>query len=1032
MKAKLILTDSYYNIFSLLTDELKGKVNDLSHKNLVFCEEKLSLMTERTIAAKFGGTFNTEVYSFGNFLRAKKPLLNLLSKEGSSMVVKKILSEIPLKRFNRGKINLAPSLFELISQLKSAKITAEDLVTAAENTGGILSSKLSDIVEVYSAYEKFLSEKGLSDQSSALSRLPEVVENDDGIKNSDVYIIGFNAFTGQIRKVISVLLSKAASVTAILTCGENKFAFVNETSDMMRSLCRENKAQLVEIKVASDYSTGGKMIKDGLFNPLYRPTENGIEKPQVFFCAASSISDEIERIAEIIRNKIMGGRCRYRDFAVILPQTAEYKDAVAKNFARLNVPYFLDDRKNPFNFPLPTLISSYCDVFLRGLKIPVLAAFFKNPYIPYERGFKDKFENYLYKYNIEYGKFKKGFTARADEDPEEIAAFEKFRAYITAFFDRFDVAKLISGVLADERTVALSDELMQIGENEDAGINLQVLEKVKGIISEMDRLLPEAKADPSEFKTVFTSGVSAMEISVIPQYNDAVFLGSFRQVAIARAKYLFAAGLTDSVPAFCEDVALLTDDDIDALAEIKVQLEPKIHVVNHRLREEVALGLSAYSDGLYLSYPLSDLSGDETVKSELFAFFEKHFTRKKFPEFDGYMTKAQGMRTFALDCSAFATLKKNDFSYPAGFYKATDGEPEKLVDHANVQVKINLDGGKGRLIGNKLSPTAIEDYYACPYLSFLKHTLKVRNRDTGKINALSVGNMMHDIFKNFIAEVEKVTDDNFEEMFARAAEPVINSNEFMCFDGEENQLSVEIAVKECKTYCRKLTEWYKTSEFKPFKTEVQFGEGEEKRNGYPAVELSGGRYKLEGKIDRVDTYNDYFRIIDYKTGSLDMTDSKIFAGVKLQLYLYSLAVKDKILAGAYYLRVNDEYKAKEEKDKPIMEGKTAENIDSAVNENEERFILVRTPRKIYKADVAAMQKYVKLLAEQAAKQMEEGVIVPSPFKGTCDYCEFASVCGQALKVRNVDGVDDKFIAASVDSVCAAKESENNGSKDGTL
>ena len=93
MNANLIVTDSYFNIFPLLTECLNGKTRDLTRKNFVFCEEKLSLMAERAIVNAFGGTFNTEVYSFGNFLRAKKTVSGLLSKEGSSMVVKKILSE---------------------------------------------------------------------------------------------------------------------------------------------------------------------------------------------------------------------------------------------------------------------------------------------------------------------------------------------------------------------------------------------------------------------------------------------------------------------------------------------------------------------------------------------------------------------------------------------------------------------------------------------------------------------------------------------------------------------------------------------------------------------------------------------------------------------------------------------------------------------------------------------------------------------------------------------------------------------------
>lgn len=1030
MNAKLIITDSYFNIFPLLTEKLSGKVNDLTHKNFVFCEEKLSLMAERAIAQKFVGTFNTEVYSFGNFLRTKKAFSGLLSKEGSAMVVKKILSEIPLKCFNKGKINLAPALFELISQLKSAKVSAEELACAALKTDGILAAKLSDISAVYSEYEKFLADNVLSDQSSALFFLPEIIENDPDVCGADVYIVGFSGFTVQIQSVICSLLKRAANITAILTGGDNEFAFVNETAGIFRKLCKKQNVILQEEKVKSIYSVGGEIIKNGLFNPLYsnakREKTQNYTKPQAFYLAAKGVNAETDRIAEVIKRKVINGECRYRDFTVVIPMGGDYEEAVSRSFSRLAVPYFLDVKKKPDIFPLPSLIAAYCDVFIRGLKIPALAAFFKNPYIPFDRDFKDKFENYLLKFDISYDKFRKPLTFLPSEKGD-LAKFDEFRAFIAAFFSKFDVFSLFDRLDLDGTTEKLSASLTLSGEHEDAEINGQVLKKVKEVIAEMKLLLPLDKITPLEFKNVFLSGVSAMELSVIPQYNDAVFVGSFKQAAVSKAKYLFAAGLTSSVPSFCEDVALLNDGDIDALSEIKVLLEPKINVVNHRLREETVLGLSAFNDGLYLSYPLSDYSGNQVVKSEIITFAEKHFNFNNFPPYDGYITKAQGMRSFARDCNRFAELKIDDFSVPSGFYTATCGEPYSIVNYANKEIKTRLVGKKGALLRSVFSPTEIEDFYACPYRSFLIHTLKVKERETGKVNALSVGNLMHEIFKNFIGDIEKVADNNsFEEIFKKAASPVLGKKEFARFDGEESAFNVELALNECKKYCKKLAEWYKKSVFKPEKTEVVFGDDYKGGIGYPAVSLLNGKVKLSGKIDRVDSYKNYFRIIDYKTGGKEVGDEKIFAGLKLQLYLYSLAIKDKILAGAYYLRVNDEYKAEEDKLKPLLEGKTAD-IENLISDGEEEFIPTGGKNKpINQSTISAVQEYVKALAEQAAEQLDDGVIVPSPYEGTCAYCDFSAVCGEKLKERKVTGVDTEFIAASAENAKTQGDAKDGG------
>ena len=111
--------------------------------------------------------------------------------------------------------------------------------------------------------------------------------------------------------------------------------------------------------------------------------------------------------------------------------------------------------------------------------------------------------------------------------------------------------------------------------------------------------------------------------------------------------------------------------------------------------------------------------------------------------------------------------------------------------------------------------------------------------------------------------------------------------------------------------------------------------------------------------------------------------------------------------------MNDEYKGDGDKVKPLAEGKTAEDLGADIS-GEEEFIPLSGKNKAVKAQtLSAVQKYVKLLAEQAAKQLKDGVIVPSPYSGTCEYCDFAAICGKKLSGRKVSGVDTEFIAESV-------------------
>ena len=60
---------------------------------------------------------------------------------------------------------------------------------------------------------------------------------------------------------------------------------------------------------------------------------------------------------------------------------------------------------------------------------------------------------------------------------------------------------------------------------------------------------------------------------------------------------------------------------------------------------------------------------------------------------------------------------------------------------------------------------------------------------------------------------------------------------------------------------------------------------------------------LTGFVDRVDKVDNYFRIIDYKTGKTDNVKKDLFYGKKLQLFLYANSMKEKLgldCGGVYY------------------------------------------------------------------------------------------------------------------------------------
>lgn len=1046
----LIITDSYFNLFPILTKRLSFSANELNGKQAVFCEAKASLMIERYLCAECKGSFNTDVYSFGKFLREKKVLKKVLSKEGSAMAIKRILSQVQLNCFKQSKANLAPTLYDLIIQLKSAKVTPEHLKSATLSVSGILKNKLSDIYTVYSEYERYVKENGFEDQSSMLSYLPEVIRSSEDIKHTDVYLVGYGSFTAQMRSAVSALIDCAKSVTAILVEGNNPHVYVNETARFIREECAKLSANLLEQFIPTEFCEESKVIADNLFSPVLKLRRNTLSKTnkqdsgiltkfptqKIHAYSAINPADEVERVAQIIRRTVNDGVCRYRDITVAVPEVAFYKERIRATFNALNIPYFLDEIEIPLTHPLVTLITAYTDIFRKGFERDSVLSFVKNPLFSVDKKLSDRLENYIIKYNINYKRIFNAFTFA--ETGGNVCEIEELRAKLCAHIQTFNVRKMLEDLQVEQSLNTLSIALRCAGENEQGAVTEQIYGAVCKLLDEMQMMLGGVNLSYTEFKNVFLSGISALKLSVIPQYNDAVFIGGYKECAFAKAKQLFAIGLTSDVPKVQADVALLSDGDINALENVRVLVEPKIRVVNHRMRERVCMALCAFEDKLYMSYPTSTVEGSKTVKSVVLGWAENTFELKKFPKPDGYMTYFQGLNTFAKACGEFTEGKNEndlnyDFTLPSSFYHASLCEQVKMVvDGANKEIvpREKLTGEKVSLVKKVTSPTAVEDYYKCPFRAFASHSLKIKSREEGRVNVLAVGNIMHEILNGYVNNIDNITDDiSANKLFEDVSSETMQKDDYSKFISESStKATVDRVLAECKQYCDKTRGMVKASKLTDCKTEVAFGDGANAQ--FPSIKLMDGKVRLKGKIDRVDLGDKYFRVLDYKTGKTDASEKLLFSGVKLQLYLYAAAVmekykgnEEKIPAGLYYLPITNKYEKEEDKGGAIAIGKTLAENEAIIAQDQNFFesgqsnyipIEYDKDKQKFKngCDRKTLESYIDYavkVCDLAVKRLSEGVIKPSPYENACQYCEFSSLCGvHNATPRSVGSVKGAF------------------------
>lgn len=1072
------------------TCELAGVVADLAGGNpldnrIIFCEDKFTLESEIALSKKYGGTFGTRVFSFNRFMHKYLPDSGeILSPESASLVIKRLLLE------NKGELtcfknvydpNLSSAVYELIAQLKSAKISPADVFRAAEGSSGILKRKLDDIYILFDAYEHFIAEKGLTDGNNRLSRLPEFFNTDAAIKNTDVIVAGFPSLNRTLCNIFKSLAKNAKSLTFALVAGENKGVYTNETFDFAM---REFGAEHIAV--------GGSRTRERLLSSLFMPSaknRGGEFCPDVHIYRAQSVNEEVGYAAKLIASGVrqVGGIApNYKNYAVCAENIDDYYLTIKRVFSDYGIPCFFDRTTDLKKHPLTNLVCAYIDTVRRGFAVSDYLRFVKNPLICPDKGISDGFENYVLKHVIDRKGIFKKFTCRDDMLEE----FEKVRAFTTGLFETEYFRKkektiafssavdmindLLEKIDAESGIERLSEELTDFNREELAAVNAQAYEKFTDVLSAAARILGDKIMPLSEVKNVIVSGMAACKISVIQEFSDCVFVGDFRSVKYKEYPVLFALGMNDGVPSTKFDSALLCDRDIAGMEEFDVSVEPKIKEVNKRNRENTCMALAAFGRKLYLSWAGRNADGQESKKSEIVDYVTAIFSesgengrrivvsdkfsndvsaekvggeRGKRYKALPYMTERSSAFGFAREISAFKEGEKNEFEAAASFYavmkeKGLRALPDGLLGAVNTEIGYYTDGVN--YAAKDISATAIEGFFRCPYKNFLQRGVRLNSREEGDMRANVIGNLIHEAAEEFTARVNfDDTDLSARTLAENIFEEISQREEYSRYRATGAGKAVfAFLKKETVRFCLNVFNGCNNSSFRPAFGEIAFGFG----GNLPAIAIDtrNGRRKIIGKADRIDTFENKMRIIDYKTGTVDGNDDEnLYSGKKLQLYLYAKAFSDKFSpVGAYYFPIADNYGEDEEavmamKGKTLADLKTASEIDNTItDENRKgRFVSANLTEKkgggfrydsmlLTREEFDAYLDYAIKIAAEGVSEINEGVIIPSPDEKACEFCEYHGLCGYdgALDGRTRE-INEKITKESV--VKALKE-ENDG------
>ncbi len=1038
---------------------IQSVTNDIkNNKNAVLLvPEQFTFESERALLHTLGdsASLGSTVLSFTRLYdevsrRVGGRAADLISETEQILLIGRAMVEVAdtLKLWKRfvNSPRFIETICATIKELKASAISAEDIRSVADAlTEPYLKNKLTDLAGIYSAYNALLSDRFL-DPNDNLTRLADNLLKYRFFEGKRVYIDSFKNFTGQQYKIIDRIIAQADEVFFYFTAPNldyEKIDIFSNVRDTIRRILdaakRYNiKVDKPQILAQAHFKTLGLEMLEKIFsgeNTLSNISCNGA----VNICKCEKMSDEAEFVARTIRRLVRTENYRYSDF-VIIARDAEAYQATIENACKNNGVFCFNDKLNPIIYsPLAVLINSLLKLIV-SFNTETLFILLRTGLWAVSLEEISELENYTYLWNIdgkqwlqEWNMNPKGLKStemdfKANQQLKRLNLLrEKVIQPIAEFKTKFCgtpenmVRALIELIIKKEipealktlspEDLAITDELKQCWD-----IVMSILD---GIV----RCLPEKEISPDSFAMLWSLAVSSADFAKIPQKVDEVTFGSADRIRPSRPKIAFIIGANQGV--FPKSTS---KKGVFAGGERELLRRNGLEIFSTQMAEAIDEDYLAYTslccatDKVYVCYSAFDNSGAKTEPSiivnniinafndiEILIEPQNRLTKENLPE--------TAETCLSKMCNTYNTDRESSLTLREALKGINDISVEHIREFADKQSFGILPQNAKQLYGQsyKLSATKFDTFHRCGFAFFCKYGLRLRKDEPADFNVLQRGTIVHFVLEGIIKDYGKTLGQLDSEKISRLVDEYMERY----FDSVAGFYSVvtervkfiiqKIRLIICDVVCHIARE-FAQSEFNPEFCELKIGyDGD-----IPAVSVQhgNGEFLIEGSIDRVDIWNGYVRIIDYKTGTKKFKLSDTLVGLNLQMliYLYAIVKGDNELlsknlpAGVLYVP------SKRDKDDTslTMNGLILDNeavFKAMEKENGGEFIPKHEYTKsgelksdtyvapeVFELVFSHIEKLIKKMGDDVFSGYLSAIPKDSGGKSGCEYCEYKSIC----------------------------------------
>lgn len=1046
-----------YNVLNMIKE-----LADSGKNAVLIVPEQFSFESERAVLKALGdkAALNVSVMSFSRLCdevgRAVGGIAGVTLTEADKVIFmnRALLAaadELKIWRRYCRSVYFAKTMLDTVGEFKINTVTPEDLKRAAEETKSpSLALKLHDIAVIYETYDALTGEKFI-DPADSLTKLYRQLENCRFFENKTVILDSFKGFTGQQFKIIDRILSQADDVVVSLTNDPELYSDYNVFMNI-RAAAEKIRKSAARFSVAEDEplvlgtsrcnSKALAALERLLAGGAFDKTEQGGD---ITICAAATAADEAEFTARTIRKLVREKGYRYRDFVIIARDAEKYEESVYAACRLNGVPVFGDKREPLSAFPAAAAVNAALEYALKPTSESILR-FHKTGLGTLSREEISALENYVYLWNIDGSLWQsvwtmdpRGFVLEDEGKGADKAELERINALrqkaaapLISFKEKCRgtaaqmsraVVELLESCNAAEKLAELAVRFKAEGAEFRSDVLKQSYDRYMKLLDSMAVCFGDREIKRQEFFEALSLSVSLDSVGVIPRMLDEVTFGAADRIRPSRPRVAFILGANQGV--FPKG---LTNSGILGVTERKSLIELGIEIPDNQISSVVDENYLVYcnlccpSDRLYISYAAHSLTGEEAEPSAFVAEIAENLGCKTVKEPQESLTAENLPETAKAVYSQYCRRRLTaDGETLKAALKGTDEEnkieylSEKLSGAPQRLSKETAEKLFGKNI--TMSASRFDTFHKCRFSFFCKYGLSAKKIKPAEFDVLQRGTIVHYVLERIVSTYKKGVADLSENEINSLVDKYINEYldgilGYRAVETERSKFLVSRISRALKAVVGQLSREFAQSGFEPVACELKIGGG----GDIPELKIpfDNGDINIVGSIDRVDEYDGYIRVIDYKTGGKSFKLPDILFGLNLQMLIYLYAVvraggrNDEKAAGILYMPskrdLNDSGMA--------MNGlvRSEKNIVAAMDRDMQgefvpKYSLTksgtldkRCTSFVSAEDFSEIFDYIETLMKRTGDGILSGDIAVSPLDGretpACKYCDYASVCGR--------------------------------------